>query len=479
MKRTLAVMALLGAVGLANAQVVENPILKKLVEKGILREDEAAAIDEQLAKEEAEKARYQAEIDKTAMEAKDKLSKLEKKWGDMPALAGKFKKFEIGGKAYLGYTYQTTKKKYTEKNDSGDFEARRFYFDTKAYISDKDYIRFTTDLAQENNVPSTTVSSNKSLKLKIKYAFLNKDISNLIPHTSFKFGVAHTPWIDFEQNSGWLYRSVDKVFLESSDGAGLWPSADLGISFNTKTPYITSEIGMFNGEGYDKINISSKNSSGFHNSFEGRITYHVFGNGDKKVNPTKDQYANISLHLASNIGYNDNNFSDYIYQTTYTYVCNGPNPSDCYIKTDPKGKIVGQYPATHKNLNLYHIHAVYNHPMFLIAAQYAKTDYNSRSPLAGDGYSVNAEVRPVKDWAIFGRYDYWNFKDGYEKTAFYKDRKAYYAGIAYTMNKYVKWIANVASYDWKASSYCTGSTCDIKNNDKDRTKYMLTAELSW
>jgi hypothetical protein len=430
MKRTLAVMALLGAVGLANAQVVENPILKKLVEKGILKEDEAAVIDEQLAQEEAEKARYQAEIDKTAMEAKDKLAKLEKKWGDMPALAGKFKKFEIGGKAYLGYTYQTTKKKYTRINDSGDFEARRFYFDTKAYISDKDYIRFTTDL-----------SAGTDYKLKIKYGYLWKDISDLIPHTGFEFGVAHTPWIDYEEHSGWWYRSIDKTFIESSDGMGLWPSADLGINFKTKTPYITSEIGMFNGEGYDKINTKSQNSSGFHNSFEGRVTYHVFGNGDKKVNPTKDQYANISLHLASNIAYNDAN-------------------------------------TTHKNLNLYHIHAVYNHPMFLIAAQYGKTDYNSSSPQAGDGYSVNAEVRPVQDWSIFGRFDHWKFK---KELGFGNDaqvppkpikadkRDAYYFGVAYTMNKYVKWIANVINYDYKGTN----------PDNKDKTKYMLTAELSW
>jgi len=440
MKRTLAVMALLGAVGLANAQVVENPILKKLVEKGILREDEAAAIDEQLAQEEAEKAKYQAEIDKTAMEAKEKLAKLEKQGSMSSLLTGKFKKFEIGGKAYLGYTYTTIKEKYHNSttsnnvNDAGDFEARRFYFDTKAYISDKDHIRFTTDL-----------STGTDYKLKIKYAYLYKDISSLIPRTSFKFGVAHTPWIDFEQNSGWLYRSIDKTFMESSDGMGLWPSADLGINFKTKTPYVTSEVGMFNGEGYDKINTSSKNSSSFHNSFEGRVTYHLFGNGDKKVSPTKDQYANISLHLASNIGYND----------AYT---------------------------THKNLNLYHIHAVYNHPMFLIAAQYAKTDYNSLSPQAGDGYSVNAEVRPVKDWAIFARYDYWKFK---KELGFKNDlggnndatvnpikankRDAYYFGVAYTMNKYVKWIANVINYDYK------GTNPDYK----DKSKYMLTAELSW
>ena len=450
MKRTLAVMALLGAVGLANAQVIENPILKKLVEKGILKEDEAAAIDEQLAQEEAEKAKYQAEIDKTAMEAKEKLAKLEKQGSMSSLLTGKFKKFEIGGKAYLGYTYQSTKKKYTGINDSGDFEARRFYFDTKAYISDKDFIRFTTDLAQEDNVGG----SGKSLKLKIKYGYLYKDISDLIPHTGFEFGIAHTPWIDFEEHSGWWYRSVDKTFIESGNGMGLWPSADLGINFKTKTPYVTSEIGMYNGEGYDKINTSSKNSSGFHNSFEGRVTYHIFGNGDKKISPTKDQYANISLHLASNIGYNDAN-------------------------------------TTHKNLNLYHIHAVYNHPMFLIAAQYGKTDYNSLSPQAGDGYSINAEVRPVQDWSIFARYDYWKFKDGYQKLAqgnkeAYKDRKAYYAGVAYTWNKYVKWIANVAIFDWKASSYypATAKTnnipsVDYYNNIKDKTLYMLTAELSW
>jgi hypothetical protein len=285
----------------------------------------------------------------------------------------------------------------------------------------------------------------------------------LIPYTGFEFGIAHTPWIDYEQSSGWWYRSIDKSFMHSKDGMNLWSSADLGINFKTTTPYITSEIGMFNGESYDHINTNSKNSSGFHNSFEGRVTYHVFGNGNKKVNPTKDQYANISLHLASNIGYNDATFNN-------------------------------KY--SHANLNLYHIHAVYNHPMFLIAAQYGKTDYNSLSSQAGDGYSVNAEVRPVQDWALFARYDYWKFKDGYQKLAqgnkeAYKDKKVYYAGIAYTMNKYVKWIANVAVVDYKASSYYkAGATtpnynntlipsADYYNNKNDKTLYMLTAELSW
>jgi len=114
--------------------------------------------------------------------------------------------------------------------------------------------------------------------------------------------------------------------------------------------------------------------------------------------------------------------------------------------------------------------------MFLIAAQYAKTDYNSSSQQAGDGYSINAEVRPVQDWSIFGRYDHWKFKkeltlgkDAQNNDVKANKRDAYYFGVAYTMNKYVKWIANVINYDYK------GTNPDYK----DKSKYMLTAELSW
>lgn len=426
MRGKLAVVALLGVVGLSNAEVTENPILKKLVEKGILTPQEAAAIDEQLAKEEAEKAKYQAEIDKVAMETKDKLDKMDKKFKDMPILAGKFKKFEVGGKAYIGYTYTDTKKSYTTNNDKGDFEVRRFYFDTKAYLSDKDYIRFTTDL-----------SAGTDYKLKIKYGYLYKDISDLIPHTGFELGVSHTPWIDFEEHTGWWYRSVDKTFIESGNGMGLWPSADLGINFKTKTPYISAEYGIFNGEGYDKINSASTKSSGFHNSVEGRLTYHIFGNGDKKMNPTKDQYANISVHLASNIGYNDS-----------------------YI--------------SHKNLNLYHVHAVYNNPYLLVAAQYGKVDFNRGSVLDGNGYSLNMELRPIKDWAVFGRYDYWNPTD--KKLTKLDSKKVYYIGAAYTVNKYLKWIANYQKVDYKDAVSVSPNNSFNKN---DSNKYMITAELSW
>jgi len=441
MKKKVLVAALLSSFAVASAQEIENPILKKLVEKGILSAEEAAQIDEQMAKEEAEKAKYEAEIDKRAMEAEEKIKKLDKKFANVPTIAGAFKKIQFEGLDYIGYTYTSTKKKYSGKNDSGDFELRRAYFTSKAYLNDKDYVRFTLDVAKG--------ASDQDYKMKIKYAYLYKDISDMIPFTGFEVGVVHTPWIDFEEHSGWWYRSIDKTFYESGDGAGMLPSADLGLNFKTKTPYITAEYGVFNGEGYDKINTGSSNSSGFHNSLEGRLTYHIFGNGDKKVKPEKDTYANISLHLMSNFGYDDK----------YT---------------------------SHDNLNAYHIHAVYNNPMFLIAAQYLKTDYNNKDAKMGDGYSVNAEVRPIQDWSVFARYDHWKPKmkqysvpstdSSYNINAYYDKRDVYYAGVAWTMNKYVKWIANVAYADYKG-----GNVAGNKNSAdaKDYTKYMITAEVKW
>ena len=62
----------------------------------------------------------------------------------------------------------------------------------------------------------------------------------------------------------------------------------LGVNFKTKMDYFSSEIGMFNGEGYhaDKEANNQKNSTDL--SLEWRFTGHVLGNG-KKVGKN-DQY---------------------------------------------------------------------------------------------------------------------------------------------------------------------------------------------
>lgn len=447
MKGKLAVVALLGAVGFSNAQVVENPILKKLVEKGILTQQEAAAIDEQLAKEEAEKAKYQAEIEKVAMETKEKL---DKKLKDMPDIKTKFKKLEIGGWAFGGYTYADKK----VGHDVGNFEIRRFYFSAKHGLNDKDYIRFTLDTtlssregssfnACTNNTCTQTQSTNtvresngQQYLTKVKYAHLYKDISSLIPNTAFELGIVHTPWISFEEKTAWLYRAIEKVFYESSQGTNTLPSADAGINFITKTPYITAEYGLYNGEGYDRLNRADKGSSthAFNNMVGARITYHIMGDGKKKVDPVKDTYANLSAYVHSSVNHR----------------------------------------GSDKNLDVYLIHGVYNNPNFLVAGQYVKKVYPTKdTDGSGNGYSVNLEFRPNKNWAVFGRYDHFKLDNLPAGWTNWKERDHYIFGVKYAMSKHVNWIANVQTVDY------SGATNNIDNKKNEFTNYMFTMELNW
>ncbi|MGC8942247.1 MAG: hypothetical protein ACP5KF_06265, partial [Sulfurihydrogenibium sp.] len=121
-----------------------------------------------------------------------------------------------------------------------------------------------------------------------------------------------------------------------------------------------------------------------------------------------------------------------------------------------------------------------------------KTDYNRKSDKSGDGYSINVEVRPVKDWSIFARYDHWkpnNKQDIKDSTkdannnpkpqtiGSWDKRNAYYVGIAYKWNKYVKWIVSYINYDYK--DVYTTDKFTRPASPKDTQKYMITAELSW
>lgn len=432
MRGKLAVAALFGLFSISNAEVVENPILKKLVEKGILTQQEAAAIDEQLAKEEAEKAKYQAEMDKLVMETKEKF---DKKFKDAPELKMKFKKLEIGGWGFGGYVYEDKK----AGQDTGNFEIRRFYFSAKYGLEGQDYIRFTIDTAQssrENSSGATNITNGQQYVMKVKYAHLYKDISSLIPNTGFEIGVVHTPWISFEEKTGWFYRAVDRVFYESREGANTLPSADLGIDFITKTPYISAEYGLYNGEGYDRIGRRDKGNFGhaFNNMVGVRLTYHMMGDGKKKVDPFKDTYANISTYLHSSVNHR----------------------------------------GSDKNLDIYLLHGVYNNPNFLIAAQYVKKVYPTRdADGSGDGYSMNFELRPNKSWAFFGRWDHFELKDLPAGWTNWKKRDHYIAGVKYVMSKNVNWIGNVEMSDY------SGATTNTGNKTNEFAKYMLTLELNW
>jgi hypothetical protein len=307
---------------------------------------------------------------------------------------------KFSGTHYLGFVNSTV----ADEDAKNKFETRRNYLQVKAYFKEnpKDYMRITLD----------THDSDGESNVRLKYAYLYLD--NVLPNTGVEFGQAHRPWIDYEEHSAWNYRSISKVMVEDHNGAHLTNSADRGINFKTKTPYFSSELGVFNGEGYH----GEETGDGL--SGEWRLTGHVLGTGKKKSKPS-ETYANISFFGQQNQEY--------------------------------KGG---------EDLNWMGLHAVYNQPEFLVAAQYIDVP-DGTVDQEGTGYSVNGEYRITPKINALGRYDYFDMDDNSG------EKKRALAGIAYKYNHNVEFIAN----------YLKEGGSKLTSNDEDNEAIMLTAAVEW
>jgi hypothetical protein len=326
---------------------------------------------------------------------------------------------EFSGTHYLGFVNSSSEAKDGTKTDTDKFEGRRNYFQAKAFFKEnpKDYMRVTMDVTSEADATKAKTGYQDVI---LKYAYLYLD--DVLPSTGVELGQAHRPWIDYEEHGGWNYRSISKVFVEDKNAAYFTNSADVGANFKTKTPYFSSEIGVFNGEGYhgteDKTNKMSA---------EWRLTGHILGTGKDKASSDK-QYANISYFGQKNK--------------------NKDNATD---------------------LNWHGVHAVYNQPEFLVAAQYVDTRTAEASKM-GNGYSLNAEARVAPKLAIIGKYDDYKLDDA---TQAQNEKKRTIAGVAYDYNKNVKFIANYQGEEFEMGTSSSNST--VKSTDA----LMLTAEVKW
>ena len=309
---------------------------------------------------------------------------------------------KFSGTHYLGFVNATD----GSDNTTNKFQTRRNYFQVKAYMEEnsKDYMRLTLDTHDDSAGESG---------VRLKYAFLYLD--NILPNTGVEIGQTHRPWIDYEEHNAWKYRSISKVMVEESNAGHLTNSADRGINFKTKTPYFSSELGLFNGEGYHNKE-DGKRLSG-----EWRLTGHVLGTGKKKAKKS-ETYANVSFFGQQNKMSNKHNNQD---------------------------------------LNWMGLHAVYNQPEFLVSAQYI--DVADADPkYKGAGYSVNGEYRVAKDWNLIGKYDY------FEMDSDSTEKKRAIAGVAYEYNHNVEFIANYL----KEGGSALGSA-------KSQDALMLTAQVEW
>ncbi len=308
---------------------------------------------------------------------------------------------KFSGTHYLGFVNSSP----DEGDSTNKFETRRNYLQVKAYFKEnpKDYMRITLD--------THDVAGDSQVRLKYAYLYLD----NVLPNTGVEFGQAHRPWIDYEEHNGWNYRSISKTLVETKYGADITNSADRGINFKTKTPYFSSELGVFNGEGYH----DEEDGQGL--SGEWRLTGHILGTGKQKAKKSS-KYANVSFFGQQN------------------------------KKSNKHGN---------EDLNWMGVHAVYNQPEFLLSAQYIDVADGIDSK-RGKGYSVNGEYRVTDKYNLIGRYD--NFKQDVDS----KERKRAIAGVAYEYNKNVEFIANYLKEGG-----------DALDKTKTRDAFMLTAQVEW
>lgn len=416
-------------------------------------------------------------------------------------------KLEFSGTHYFGLTSATPATRENEAVSDGDksrypdtstgFEMRRNYLQVKAFFNDKDYFRVTLDATKELAFDETAISASETTILDgngdplldsngdpvtattttttkiprngfanvfIKYAYLYLD--EVLPATGVEIGIVHRPWIDYEEHNSWHYRSFNKVMVEerataSESGVDLVNSADLGFNLKTKTEMFSSEIGMFNGEGYhaDKDGADQENSSDL--SLEWRLTGHLLGSGKKlgKNDRTKTSYANLS---------------------TFGLASKNHKDADGALNQTSSRALISEYDRV-----FYGIHAVYNQPEFLVAVQYisAKDEAQDGEALNWGArdyavWSINGEFRPIQDWTVIGRYDNYTMDDsridGIEMTTSVAGSKII-AGLAYKYSKNVSFIASGKFIDEKF----TVSTQDGYDTGESKDVYMLTTEVKW
>ncbi len=413
------------------------------------------------------------DVDMAQREGESAFSEYKENMKKYTNVTSKAKKLDFSGTVYFGMTSANPatdldiaggdQSNYADT--STGFELRRGYLQLKAYFNDTDYFRFTLDTTKE--LASSTSSSGGSgyANTFFKYAYLY--LEDVLPYTGVEVGISHRPWIDYEEHNGWHYRSFNKVVLEEKGtateaGVDLINSADLGFNLKTRTDMFSSEIGIFNGEGYhaDKEAANQENSSDL--SLEWRLTGHLIGSGKKvgKNDRTKDTYANLS---------------------TYGLISKNHKDDKAALDQAATAALKSEY-----DRSIYGIHAVYNQPEFLIAAQYFMADDEAQEQTTATGwnkreykgYSINAEVRPVTDWTIIGRYDNYEMDDtalnGTAMSSSVEGDKVI-AGLAYKYSKNVSFIGSAKFID---EQYTAGALAGFDTGES-KDVYMLTTEVKW
>jgi hypothetical protein len=222
------------------------------------------------------------------------------------------------------------------------FHVDRGYFEMRYHPEKSTTYRITLDTKAAND------------QYFIKYAYAQIKVAGENSHY-IKFGLHHTPVVDYYQTDIWGHRYVAKTYV---DDIGVYTSSDLGVSvLGDAGEMFNYYVSLMNGEGYDK----PTNGAGY--AFEGRVEARAAG-------------ARVGLHGMSN------------------------------------SKVAG---VDTTDRTIYGVYAAYFAAFGNAAAEYVAADDDDKATYdSGSGYSVLANVNiPAGNKSqAFARYDSFEAVDG-------------------------------------------------------------------
>jgi hypothetical protein len=164
---------------------------------------------------------------------------------------------KVGGVVYAQYQYLLS----DEAADANNFDIARAYVNVTGAFGHGVSGRVTADIYRPGDGSLT-------YRLKYAYAAYNPEGSAL----TFKLGQIHTPWVDFEE-ALWDFRMQGTIALDRN---GYLTSSDFGAGIDGTwgKDAVTAQVGVFNGEGYNRT------PGDRHKDFAGRISVRLVPTDD-------------------------------------------------------------------------------------------------------------------------------------------------------------------------------------------------------
>ena len=390
-------------VGVSAEELELDPLLKLLVEQGVITMEQALAVQAEYdrMRVDGDAAVVPAPTDRAAASAATEPAPEVAQAPTVAAVPPGLKDLSIGSLVYLSYQ--------SGNDAAGDgysqFRIKRGYIDIRKRITPYFSARITPDVFQDE-------TGDLIVRLKYAYGQFNWQWDGLIQKPHVEWGVSHMPWLDFEEHIN-RFRMQDTMFMERNH---LFNSADMGVLFggnfgrdmpddfkkNVQNHFAgrwgSFGVGIYNGGGYHAV---EKNTN---KALEGRLT----------IRPIPDIVPGLQL-------------------SAFGIDAKG-NQSDVAEEVVPDMQVLAAMIS-------------YESRRLVATAQYERGEGNqggtavdaNGDALPHDGYSLFTEVRIDRTarFSIIGRYD-WFDTNRTDPSA--DITKRYIAGIAWQFHKGNYWV---------------------------------------